>query len=76
MIPRKLWFWLKGITRWDLRVAQPHTGFWFWLKVGVSEKTEKPIKPKKKPKKPNRKKKPIKPNKIFEKNFGSVRFWF
>jgi len=19
------WFWLKGIARWDLRLAQPHT---------------------------------------------------
>jgi len=28
----KLWFWLKGIARWDLRLAQPHTRVWFWLK--------------------------------------------
>jgi hypothetical protein len=25
------WFWLKGITGWDLRLVQPHR-FWFWLK--------------------------------------------
>jgi hypothetical protein len=23
----KLWFWLKGIARWDLRLAQPHTRY-------------------------------------------------
>jgi hypothetical protein len=22
-------FWLKGIARKDLRLAQPHNGFWF-----------------------------------------------
>jgi len=27
----RLWFWLKGIARWDLRLAQPYK-FWFWLK--------------------------------------------
>ena len=49
------------------------------LVLGVSKKTEKPIKlkkPKKKPKKPNREKKPIKPIRIFKKIFGSVRFRF
>jgi hypothetical protein len=24
--------WLKGITGRDLKLAQPHTGYWFWLK--------------------------------------------
>ena len=25
----RLWFWLKGIARWDLRLAEPHTDFGF-----------------------------------------------
>jgi len=28
----RLWFWLKRISRRDLRLAQPHIRFWFWLK--------------------------------------------
>jgi hypothetical protein len=24
---RFFWFWLKGIARWDLRLAQPHIDF-------------------------------------------------
>jgi hypothetical protein len=31
----RFWFWLKGIVRWDLRLAQPHR-FWFWLK-GIAD---------------------------------------
>jgi len=27
----KFWFWLKGIARWDLSLAQP-LRVWFWLK--------------------------------------------
>jgi len=24
---KRFWFWLKGIAKWDLRLAQPYTDF-------------------------------------------------
>jgi len=40
----RLWFWLKDIARWDLRLALPRRGFWFWIK-GIAKRDLRLVQP-------------------------------